>query len=250
MADADSQARPTGSASIEQPDYWWYQARAGLLEAALGGYLGTPRRLLDVGSADAPSVRWTRGDHVSVSLDIDPRGLPKGLGVCGSLLALPFADGSFDVVGAFDVVEHCDDEARALQELSRVLTADGRLLMSVPAYQWAWSSHDVTAGHYRRYTRRRLRSAVERASLTVDRATYAFASVFPFFATERLARRLAGRSQRSSPAGHNRLPAVSRRAAAMFTGLCSAEAGLVRRRDLPFGSSVFLAARKQPRVAR
>ena len=106
-----------------------------------------------------------------VTLDLFPRGLTPGEGVCGSATALPFRDGAFEVVAAFDVVEHCADEALALAELVRVLAPGGRLLLSVPAYQWAWSDHDVRAGHHRRYTRPRLVAAVERrraAGGTVD----------------------------------------------------------------------------------
>ena len=229
----------SGSASIEQPDYWWYRARAALLQAALGDLLGTPGRVLDVGSADGPSVSWMRGDHEHFAVDVDPRGLTPGTGVRASALALPFGDATFDVVGAFDVIEHCDPEGQAVAELARVLRPGGRLLASVPAYQWAWSGHDVRAGHHRRYTRPRLVAAVEDAGLRVLRSTYGFAGVFPFFATERLARRLRRRDTVQDGLPH--VPATLDR---LFTGLSSAEARVLRRRDLPFGSSVFLAAEK------
>ena len=228
----------SGSSSIEQPDYWWYRARSSLLEAALGRYLGTPRRMLDVGSADGPSVAWMRGAHQRVAIDVDPRGLAPG-DVCASALALPFRDGSFDLVGAFDVVEHCEPEGQALGELARVLEPGGRLLLSVPAYQWAWSDHDVRAGHYRRYTRPRLLAAVHAAGFEVDRCTYGFAGVFPMFAAERAARRL----RRPSPSSDS-LPQVSPLQDRVLMGLSRAEARVLPRRDLPFGSSVFLAARK------
>ena len=228
----------SGSSSIEQPDYWWYRARSSLLEAALGRYLGTPRRMLDVGSADGPSVAWMRGGHQRVAIDVDPRGLVPG-DVCASALALPFRDGAFDLVGAFDVVEHCEPEEQALGELARVLEPGGRLLLSVPAYQWAWSDHDVRAGHYRRYTRPRLLAAVQAAGFEVDRCTYGFAGVFPMFAAERGARRL----RRTSPSSDS-LPQVSPLQDRVLMGLSRAEARLLPRRDLPFGSSVFLAARK------
>ena len=113
-----------------------------------------------------------------------------GEGVCGSAEALPFADESFDVVAAFDVVEHCEDDALAVSELARVLAPGGRMLLSVPAYQWAWSDHDVRAGHHRRYTRSRLERLVEGAGLSVARSTYAFGAVFPLFVAERARRRM------------------------------------------------------------
>jgi SAM-dependent methyltransferase len=226
-----------GSSSVERPDYWWFAARTALLEAGLGQWLDEPRRLLDVGSADAPSAGWLRGDHQQVSVDLDPRGLAPGGGVCASALALPFADATFDVVAAFDVVEHCEPEAQAVAELARVLGRGGRLLLSVPAYQWAWSDHDVRAGHHRRYTRPRIVAALEAAGLRVERSTYAFALVFPMFAAERLLRRVRRPSA-------DRLPAVSPMAERVLRGLCATETRLLARRDLPFGSSVLVAAVK------
>jgi len=235
---SDIRSQP-GSSSIQQPDYWWYRARTQLLQAALGDFLGQPRRLLDVGSADGPSVQWMQGDHQRVAIDVDPRGLAPGEGVCASALALPFRDGSFDVVGAFDVVEHCEPEDLALAELARVLAPGGRLLLSVPAYQWAWTDHDVQAGHYRRYTRPRLVAAVEGAGLVVRRCTHGFAGVFPMFAAERVVRRL----RRPTPG--DGLPQVSTTLDSLFMKLSRAETRLLRRRDLPFGSSIFLSAEKR-----
>jgi SAM-dependent methyltransferase len=226
-----------GSSSLDHPDYWWYRARAGLLQTTLEGFLGNPDVALDVGSADGPSVGWMRGAHIQITMDINPEGLVPGEGVCGSALALPFADESFDVVSAFDVVEHCEPESQALDELTRVLRPGGRLLLSVPAYQWAWSDHDVRAGHYRRYTKRRLVSAVNRTGVETRRVTYGFCSMFPFFVAERLARQVKrGDAQR--------LTAVPKTLERALMRLARLDQRLLARRDLPFGSSVFLAAVK------
>lgn len=229
-----------GSGSLEQPDYWWYRARAQLLQSALGDYLGQPERVLDVGSADGPSVGWMRGAHQRVAIDVDPRGLQAGGGVCASALALPFPDGTFDVVGAFDVLEHCEPEKQAIDELARVLAPDGRLLISVPAYQWAWSDHDVAAGHYRRYTERRLVEVVRGAGLVVLRSTHAFGAVFPFFAAERLLRRV-----RSRPAEPRQLPPVPPTMDRLLMSLSQLERRMLLNHDIPFGSSVLLAAARR-----
>jgi SAM-dependent methyltransferase len=237
-----STALQPGSSSLSQPDYWWYRARTELLETVLGPFLQQPRIILDVGSADGPSVGWmSGGSHRRVTLDLFPAGLTPGEGVCGSATALPFADDTFDVVAAFDVVEHCEPEQLAISELTRVLAPGGRLLLSVPAYQWAWSHHDVRAGHYRRYTRPRLVDLVQEAGLTVDRSTYAFGGVFPFFVAERLARRIGQRLGRKPPEG---LAPVSPRLDRLFMSLSDLDRRILARRDLPFGSSVFLAATK------
>jgi len=233
--------RQPGSSSLGQPDYWWYRARTDLLREVFEPSVGRPRRILDVGSADAPSVGWLHGDHARVTLDLFPDGLVPGEGVCGSAMALPFADQVFDVVCAFDVVEHCEDDVLAMSELTRVLAPGGRVLLSVPAYQWAWSDHDVRAGHHRRYTRPRLRELVAGAGLRVTRATYAFGAVFPLFLAERMARRLRGSA---GPASQSRLPSVSPSADRILMTLSALDRRLLRRWDLPVGSSVFVAATK------
>ncbi len=236
-----------GSASLGAPEYWWYRARTELLRTVLEDRIGASEVLLDVGSADGPSVGWLDGHGTRIMLDIDPRGLEPG-GVCGSAMALPFADETFDVACAFDVVEHCEPESLAVQELARVLKPGGRLLVSVPAYQWAWSEFDEENGHHRRYTRGRAVRALEAAGLTVTRSTYAFAGVFPFFAAERLLRRarrgLSRTGVEQHPADTVSLPEVPRTLERLFLWLSRREARLLRRRDLPFGSSVVLAAVK------
>jgi len=234
-----------GSASIAAPEYWWYRARADLLRTALGSYVVDAERVLDVGSADGPSVGWLQASGRTTALDIDPRGLGPG-GVCGSALRLPFRSGCFDVVAAFDVLEHCEPEPVAVAELARVLAPGGRLLLSVPAYQWAWSDFDEENGHHRRYTRRRLVRAVEGAGLKVERTTYAFTSVFPFFAAERLLRRVRRRQGPDAPADIVSLPEVSPLVERMLLRLAGLDQALLGRRDLPFGSSVLLAASKAP----
>jgi SAM-dependent methyltransferase len=232
------------SPSIAQPDYWWYRARAELLRAAIGRHLGRPASVLDVGSADGPSVGWLSTAARRVALDIDPRGLAPG-DVCASAMQLPFADATFDVVAAFDVVEHCEPEATVLSELARVLTPGGRLLVSVPAYQWAWTEFDVQNRHHRRYTRRRLVAAVEACGLDVVRATYLFAGTFPFFAADRLRSRVRSDGSRAGSAdAAPQLPETGPVVEKLLMSASGLDRWLLPRCDLPFGSSVVVVAEK------
>jgi SAM-dependent methyltransferase len=234
-----------GSPSIQNPDYWWYRARSRLLRTVLADHVGSPARVLDVGSADGPSVDWLRVRGRRTALDIDFRGLRPG-DVCGSATAIPFRDGAFDVVAALDVIEHVESEAQILGELRRVLAPGGRLLVSVPAYQWAWSDHDVANGHHRRYTRGRAVAALEASGFDVRRSTYVFASVFPMFAVERLLRRLRHRLTRRQEGAADIVavpqpPAFVER---LLLALCRLDERWLARRDLAVGSSVVLAAEK------
>jgi SAM-dependent methyltransferase len=234
-----------GSASIGAPDYWWYRVRSNLLRVVLEPFVGSPQRVLDVGSADGPSVSWLRGHGRRTALDLDTRGLGPG-DVCASAMELPFRDDTFDVVSAFDVVEHCEPEIDVMSELARVLRPGGRLLISVPAYQWAWSDFDEQNGHHRRYTRPRAVASAEGVGLEVRRATYTFASTFPLFAAERLLRRLRHRLSGKSHEAADivDLPHTSPLLERILVGLGALDARLLRGRDLPFGSSVVLVAVK------
>lgn len=236
---AASRPQTAVSASIDAPEYWWYRARSRLLAAVFLRSFHPGDRLLDVGSADGPSVSWVPDSVLRVDLDLDPSGLRPG-GVCASALRLPFAASAFDAVSAYDVLEHFEDEAAFLQEIARVLRPGGLLLVSVPAYQWAWTGFDVGSGHHRRYTRPRLVRALAAHGLRVERATYAFASTFPLFAADRLRRRMAGGGPRTAD-----LTPVPKTVERALLSLTASEARLLQHRDLPFGSSVLALARRQ-----
>src|SRR5207244_1565920 len=79
----------------------------------------------------------------------------------GQIESLPYADGTVDLILATDVLEHLRDDYAALAELRRVAAPGGRLLATVPAYQWLWSQHDAAHHHFRRYTYRLLRSRLQ-----------------------------------------------------------------------------------------
>ena len=71
--------------------------------------------------------------------------------VVGDVGGLPFPDAAFALVGAFDVIEHVEDDAPVFRELARVLAPGGVLLCSVPLHEHAWTTFDEIVGHYRRY---------------------------------------------------------------------------------------------------
>jgi SAM-dependent methyltransferase len=91
----------------------------------------------------------------------------------GAITALPFGDAAFDLVCALDVVEHVDDDARALAELSRVAAPGATLLLAAPLHPRLWTAFDDAVGHRRRYEPQRLLSLLRGNGFTVARsATY------------------------------------------------------------------------------
>jgi putative flippase GtrA/ubiquinone/menaquinone biosynthesis C-methylase UbiE len=238
-----------GSPSLEKPDYWWFVVRGRLLKKMMQPYVTKNSRILDIGSADGPSVEWLKESDFLISTDIDPRGLegnPKG--VVADALRLPFDDGTFTTVSAFDVIEHLDPEATALEELHRILDSSGVLLASVPAYEWAWTSFDDHNHHFRRYTSKRLEWALEKAGFEIEQISYGFFSTFPFFALERLLTRVKESGDKKVVHGEGevpRLPTLPKVIEKMFYLLAKIDEFFVAKVRLPFGSSVFVVARKK-----
>jgi SAM-dependent methyltransferase len=150
--------------------HWWYRGRRRVIDEALRG-LGLPAGLtiLDAGCGSGRNMVELARYGTVTGLELADTSVAKarqravGEVVQGTLDEMPFADDSFDLAVSFDVIEHLDDDRRALRELRRVVRDGGTLLITVPAYQWLWSEHDVVNHHRRRYTRRTLEAAAQEA---------------------------------------------------------------------------------------
>lgn len=123
----------------------------------------------------APGLRPRLPIDGTQFFDISPSALAKlkargGAGAVGSITALPYGDGIFDLICAFDVIEHVDDDDRALAELSRVAAPGAALLTSVPLHPARWSGFDDFVGHRRRYEPTELPAKFARHGFAIERS--------------------------------------------------------------------------------
>ncbi|WP_053227125.1 class I SAM-dependent methyltransferase [Solirubrobacter soli] len=159
-------------------DHWWYRGRRRVVRAELE-QLPIPchARLLDAGcgSGRTLDVLADFGHASGIDLSEDAVDVARSRGHTdvhvAPVEAIPYADGTFDLVTCLDVIEHTRDDDVALRELRRVSRPGGLLLVTVPAYQALWSHHDEANMHYRRYERRSLRCAAEASGWTIVRET-------------------------------------------------------------------------------
>jgi SAM-dependent methyltransferase len=163
---------------------------------------------------------------------------------CGTLQDLALPSGSLPAVGMFDVLEHLEDPSALLDEVARLLAPDGIVVVTVPAYQWLWSAEDEALGHYRRYSTRTLRSALEGSQFSVRSARYCFAALVPVAALMRtlpyrLGRRRDEEETLNGIAASLKPGAGSDRAA---KHVMTWEARAARHVPLPFGLSVLAVA--------
>jgi SAM-dependent methyltransferase len=159
--------------------HWWYRGRRSVLDGVIAD-LRLPARaeILDAGCGSGRNMidLARHGTVTGVELSGTSVELARkraaGEVIEGSVLEMPFEVGRFDLAASLDVIEHLEDDLAALRELRRVVKPGGTLLVTVPAYQWLWSGHDVVNHHYRRYTRRTLQRVGEQAGWQQVRTTY------------------------------------------------------------------------------
>ncbi len=104
----------------------------------------------------------------------------KGLTSFGSTLTeLKLPSNSIPSIGVFDVLEHIEQTGPMLQEFSRVLKKDGLLLISVPAHEFLFSKHDSSIGHFRRYSKVKLRDSLGAAGFELVSCRFLFSFLVP-----------------------------------------------------------------------
>lgn len=223
-----------------QEHHWWFSARRRILSAMIGKLaLPTQARILEIGCGAGGNLHMLSafGQLHAMEYDETARTIAAGLGCCevaagGLPEPVPFADHEFDLVCLLDVLEHIEDDAAALTRVRRLLNKSGRLLVTVPAYAWLWSTHDTAHHHYRRYTAGMLGQRAREAGLEVCCLGYFSSLLFPLIAGARLVGKLAGGKTGSDAALPP--PAVN----ALLTTVFGAERHVVRHGLFPFGTSV------------
>ena len=120
--------------------------------------------------------------------------------VCASAKKAGLKLGSIPAIGAFDVIEHIEDDLEFLRHIHDLLEPGGMLYLSVPAYNFLWSNADISAGHYRRYNLQDMNRKLREAGLTQVFGTYFF-RILPLgvFLFRTLPFRMGARNGRTSP---------------------------------------------------
>lgn len=231
--------------------HWWFQARRHILLRVLDRRLvgRTGLALLDLGCGTGRTTQALSRFGTVWGVDADPEAVrfcrERGLAEVQLLTdwRLPFADDSFDLVTALDVIEHVDDDEAIVREVGRVLRPGGTALLTVPAYQLLWGAQDEISHHKRRYRAGQLDRILTASGLRPILTTYFNTVLFPAVAAVRLLRRI--RPARGALRSDFEMTPPGR-LNAMLTRLFSVEAEVVGRIRLPFGVSILALATKEP----
>lgn len=224
--------------------HWWYRARREVLAELIRRIVDPPKDadILEIGCGTGHNLAML-GDFGRVdALELDEEArahAQKRLGRSVMSAPLPQLAGvpehHYDLIGAFDVIEHIDDDEAAIASIATRLKPTGKFVMTVPAHQWMWSAHDVVNHHRRRYSKRRLKSLIENSPLKLERIGYFNCLLFPLAVADRLSSRL-----RKKDEADLKLPAAPLNR--VLERVFAAERHLVARVPLPPGLSLFAVA--------
>lgn len=230
--------------SLEEQNWWFAGRRHMVWELIEQLQLPKSAAVLEIGCSGGPLLSQLRaaGYQHATGIDVSEpaitlaqeRGLPDVHVMDGARLDFP--DQSFDLVIASDVLEHIADEHAALKEWRRVLRPGGQLLVFVPAHAYLWSQHDVVNHHFRRYSRRHLRQALQTNGFRVQHLSFWNNLLyFPTAAVRLLQRVLPPRPQGDLLT----LPPTTNK---LLLNMLKLENRLSKKMPVPFGVSVFASA--------
>lgn len=218
--------------------HWYYHSKAAALRRAVGALV--PRRLLDVGAGSGFFSRHllerTPAESalcvdIGYAADRDDRVAGKPV-----LYRRDTGPTDCDLVLMMDVLEHVDDDRGLVRHYADKVPGGAHFLVTVPAFEFLWSGHDVFLEHKRRYRLPEIETAMRDAGLEIVRGSYYFGLVFPLAAAVRLA-------DRNTTEPRSSLKKQGALTNALLTAICATELPLFPWNRLA-GLSCFVLARK------
>jgi SAM-dependent methyltransferase len=234
-------------ATFEEGNFW-FRARNRLIQWALGNYFPNARSFFEVGCGTGFVIKGVR--------EISPRLRLAGSEIFGDGLVfararlpgvdlyqmdareIPF-EREFDVIGAFDVLEHIAEDDAVLSQMFRAARPGGGLLVTVPQHRFLWSASDEHAMHQRRYSRAELRRKVEQAGFRIQRITSFVSLLLPFMIYSRMKRNSSRDFQLWKEFE------ISRPLNTLFGSILAAELAMIEKGlSFPAGGSLLLIAKR------
>lgn len=231
--------------------HWWFVYRQQLLKFIQKKYLSSLDRtakILDIGCGTGGNLKLLSEHYENISgVDNSEEAIKyckeKGLNNVFSD-KLPeltqIEDDSIDLIILFDVLEHVEDDEKALFELKDKLKKEGYVFLTVPAYNFLWSNHDEEFHHKRRYTKKQLEKMLESAGFKTIKTTYIYFLLFPLVLFFRIIKQFS-----KSYAKVDDFKINNQIINFVFLKLLSIEKFFLKFIDYPFGSSVLILAQNK-----
>lgn len=230
-------------------NHWWFVIRSRIIKELINKYNNQESRLriLNVGIATGATTFMLEsfGDVVSSEYDAETCAfVEKEIGlevIQASVTDLPFESNSFDMVCAFDVIEHVEDDTRAILELERVLKPEGLMVITVPANMSLWSEHDLINHHFRRYEKKGLSMLLSGTKMKNLYLSYYNTLLFPAIKIARWLNTFKTKEEKPKSDFDIHTPTWLNN---ILGFIFSLEIPLLKKIKFPFGVSLILLARR------
>jgi 2-polyprenyl-3-methyl-5-hydroxy-6-metoxy-1,4-benzoquinol methylase len=235
-----------------EENHWWFEGRRRVVREVLTRHVlpRASRKILDVGCGAGGMFpllsEFGAVDGAEYSPDMLERARRKYPMRRIERCALPdeLPEGTWDLITAFDVIEHLDEPIASLRAMRSHLSWDGQMLITVPAFQFLWGHHDDANQHRRRYSRVELVSHLSSAGLKVTYVSYFNTLLFPAVAATRLLERVLPKKQHAVGHDAGNLEETPEPINRVLKLLFSSERLAVKRTSLPFGVSLVAVAQR------
>lgn len=187
-----------------EADNFWFCARNRLISWTMKKYCPHFRSFLEIGCGTAfvltnlaqafPDATFTGSEIFTAGLSIAAQRLPSAKFIQMDALQVPFVE-EFDAIGAFDVLEHIEDDLSVLSQIHTALKTQGYLILTVPQHRWLWSATDEYACHVRRYSADELHQKIVAAGFEIIRSTSFVSTLLPVMMASRLFQRNTSNSE-------------------------------------------------------
>jgi len=235
--------------SFEQEEkYWWYVGRNVIIRSFLEKYckLKNGSSVLDVGCGTGGFASSISENLTPLCLDTSPIALDyckkRGIKNIFNSTLEDFDSSNLNIqaLTLLDVIEHIENDFSVIKNANRVLEKDGWLLVTVPAFQWLWSKHDVLVMHQRRYSKKQLVDLLSSGSFQVEYSSYFnfflfIPAVIKRFLNEHFVKEVNIESVEEVPNFLNTI----------FKNIFAFEAKVLQKIKFPFGLSIIAIARKK-----
>jgi SAM-dependent methyltransferase len=230
----------------QEESHWWFAARSAIVRRIIDKYgnLKPGETVLDIGCGTGAILKELSAKYNVVGLDMSPLAVEysrkRGLKNVFQMPVQEFPREKFDVKTAIllDVIEHIDDDVDVLRAAREIVGPNGRVIVTVPAHMWMWSSHDVINHHKRRYTMGSLKESLEKAGLEPLKLSYYNTLLFPLAAAKKFMDR-----GRPTDEAHDAVDQPGPLVNTVFKKIFASEKYLVPSINLPFGVSLLAVAR-------
>jgi SAM-dependent methyltransferase len=236
-------------AQLEEANFW-FRSRNQLICWALEKYCKNFLSFLEIGcgtgyvlsgvSAQFPRAALHGSEIFTTGLDFAVARLRSANFMQMDAANIPFEE-EFDVIGAFDVLEHIEEDSRVLAQVHDALKPRGFILLTVPQHTWLWSAIDEYACHVRRYAASDIHSKIETAGFQIVRSTSFVTALLPAMITSRLLQKKVPDGKFDAASELKLYPWLNR----LFETVLSGELCMIRNgMNFPVGGSRLVVARK------